>query len=256
MQNQSVLRSTGNDNDEPIIELLPLVKALFRRIGLIIVITLLFGAAAFIFTHMFVTPTYRTDFTAYVNNHQATDKYSYVTSSDLSAAKSLAKTYAEIIRSRHVLTEAGEKTKLDYSYEELKKMVSVKTSDNSEIIMIYVASPSPEEACALAESIASVSQKRISAIIESSSMQIVDEPYVPDMIFEPNYLKNTVIGAFIGFVFIIFVLSVKILTDNRIKSDEELESRYGIPVIGIIPDYESASKASAYGYGYGRKGGK
>ena len=193
MQNNSNV-----ENEEIEIQLLPLLKALLENLKLIFVIVILFAAGAFLITKFFVTPTYRTNFAVYVNNRNETEKQTAVTSSDITAAKSLAKTYAEVIKSRYVLTQAGKDAGLDYSYKELADMISAETSGDTEIISVYVVSTDPKEAMELAKCIAKVSQSRIAQIIEGCSMAIVDEAYYPTDIYTPSYVKNTAIGGMIG----------------------------------------------------------
>lgn len=247
----------NNDNGEIVIELLPLIKALLRHIGLIVLVTIIAAIASYLITHFFVKPTYRTNFSVYVNNHTEMDKSTVLTSSDLSASKSLAKTYAEIIKSRHVLMEASGNCGLSYSYQKLAGMVTTSTNNDTEIITVYIESESASEAYKLAQKIADTAKARVTTIVEGSSMQVVDEPFMPDTIYQPNYMKSTIIGGILGFIIITVILTLIIIMDNRIKSDEELENRYdGLVVLGIIPDSESANKASEYGYGYGRKKGR
>ena len=48
---------------------------------------------------------------------------------------------------------------------------------------------------------------------------------------------------------------IRALMDNRVKSVKELEERFGISVMGTIPNFHSADAASGYG-GYYAKAAK
>ena len=242
-------------DDEVVIDLIPLLKALKKKLPLIIAVSLIGAAIAACISMFVITPMYRTDFRVYVNNKADNDYQESLTSADVSAARSLASTYAEIIESRTVLQEAANNCglgSLDYE-KQLLKLVSAEPSTTTELITVYVKGTSPMNALYLAQAVSMSAQARISNIIEGSSMVIVDEPYTPTAKFSPSNSKNTIIGFLIGAVLICGIIAIKEITDTRVKNEESLEERFSIPVLGTVPNFGSASKAAA-GY-YGGYGG-
>ena len=65
------------------------------------------ATSSFLVAWKFITPTYRATFSVYVNNNRTTDEIDYLTSADVTAAKSLVNTYVNIATSRRVLDAAG-----------------------------------------------------------------------------------------------------------------------------------------------------
>jgi len=66
--------------------------------------------------------------------------------------------------------------------------------------------------------------------------------------------------ALFGFIFGALLVSVIVLirffTDDTIRSEDEIEQSFGLPILGVLPDNSSAGKgegyySSEYGYGYG-----
>ena len=109
-----------NQNRQPggseiVLDVRPLWKALKKRVGVLIAVTLICGVLAGLASMFLITPTYRTSFRVYVNNSQNTEEKKSVSSSDLSAARSLATTYAEIMKGRTVLLEAADRAGLKAS---------------------------------------------------------------------------------------------------------------------------------------------
>lgn len=242
--------------EEDSIELWPLFQALLRRWWLIALVTAVFGVGTFMGTIAFVTPTYRSSFTAYVNNRtDATEAQATVSNSDLSASRYLTYTYAEIIRSRAVLETAAEQVGLDASYSELSGMVSVSITSDTEIIKVNVTSESPATCQTYAQAIAEVAVDEVASIVEGSSMRIIDDPVYPTGIASPNYAKNAVVGALLGFLLAAAVIVLRAVLDDRIRDEETLESRFGIPILGTIPNAASASSVGGnyYTYGYGKR---
>lgn len=247
------------------IDLIPLFKAVVSKWWLIVIFAVVLGMVSYFVTDTFVTPTYRSGFTAYVNNRsgvtasgtEATGSKK-LTTSDITASQSLVKTYSKIILSRSVLTEAASKANLNYTPSQLSKMVSTNTEDETEVIGVYVTAEDPKVAAQLASAIADVAPQMISRIIEGSSMQIIDEPLVPTSIYSPNYSKNTAVGFLIGAVIAVAIIVIKELLDDHVKNEEDLEDKFAIPVVGVIPDVNSAVKQSSkYAYAYKmNEGGK
>ena len=252
--NSSIGKRNERDDNELVIDLVPIFKALRKHIILILLVTLIFGAATWVGTHMFITPTYRTSFRVYVNNSQDTSEKTSITSSDLSASRSLANTYAEIINGRTVLTKAAEMTGIFSGYGAVKNMVNVNTSSTTEIITVSVTTNSPDISLKLAENIIVMAEEQVAGIVDGSSMRVIDEPYLPTSIYSPHYNRDAVTGAVIGMLLTILIIALIEILDTRVRNEDSLEERYGIAILGSIPNQESARKSggSYYAYGYAR----
>lgn len=243
-----------NESEGFTIDLNRVIQALLKRAWVIVVATVVFGLAAWIYSAKMLTPMYQSSFTAYVNNKQSATSNS-TTTSDLNASIALAYVYGEVIQSRTVLMEAAEKCGINYGYGALAGKVSVSIGEVTAIISVYVTDPDPEVAMALAAAIADVAPAHVARVVDNSSMRIVDEPIKPTAPYSPNNTKNAVVGALIGALLAIaLVVFLEILSDC-VQSAEELERRYGVIAIGVIPDVEQAEKAHS-NYGYARAGGR
>lgn len=258
----------GNRNDqiteeETTINLLEILQTLWKWAWLIVAVSLLAGSISYLVTKYCVTPMYKTEFTAYVNNRNASaNSESYVSSSsDVSAARSLANSYAKILVSREILLKAAEEAGYEeYTYETLSGAVSASLQNNTEIISVSVKLESPQAAFDIASSLAEIAGDYIGSIVEGSSMKIIDSPILPETFCSPSYLKYTAAGGILGAVLICMIIIVVYFLDDTVKSEKELEERFGITIIGSIPDLASAGKKGHgrgyYGYGYDHAGKK
>ncbi|WP_407383080.1 YveK family protein [Ruminococcus sp.] len=236
--------------EEKEIDLIPLLKALASRIWLMLLIGVLFAGIAFGATKVLIKPTYRCGFTAYVNNDSGSDK---LTQQDINAGKQLVNTYVNIIRSNTILDAAAESAHLNYSYSQLKGMVSASVQGDTEIINVYVEHQDPQTAYILANAIAQTAPTYMSQIVEGSSMKVIDYPMYSDKRYKPDYIKYAMLGFLVGAVLVAVISIIQYLTDDTVKSDAELEPRFSYPILGIIPDVRSAgnSKNGNYYYRYG-----
>ena len=146
--NKHKVKTGGKREFNPVL----MLKAVWKRLWLVILIGAIAGAITFIGVKVFVTPTYRSYFTAYINNKKDVD-LSSVTGSDVKASQSLVRTYSEIMTSRYVLKEAAASINLNSSYGEVKKLVTTSVSNETGIITVNVDTDSPQKSYELAKAI-------------------------------------------------------------------------------------------------------
>ena len=251
MDNQEIRVNTDQFSGSGGIDAAALIKTILRKWWMIAIAVLLAAAAAFCFAKFLVRPTYQAHFTAYVNNKQAKQANSdSLTNSDILASQELVRTYSKILTGNTVLMKAAELLGADYTYRDLVEMVKTEPEDDTELIAVYVTADSPEEAYKIGSALETISPECMAEIIVGSSMKIVDTTQMPDMRHSPSYTKYTVIGALIGAVLMLAYIITKQLFDDKIKSDEGLEERYGLPVVGIIPDMSKHTSGGSYYYYY------
>lgn len=246
-----------NESEGFTIDLSRVVQALLKWMWVIVAATLLFGIVAAIYSYAFITPTYQSGFSAYVNNKQ-TSGNSNTTTSDLNASIALTYVYSAIIQSDTVLNEAIEKCGAEYTAAELAGKLTVSLSDTTAVIRVYLVDTDPQMAMKLATAISEVAPIHVARVVDNSSMSIIDAPKLPTKKYAPNHGQNIVIGALLGMlVSIIAVVVLEILNDS-VQNSDELEKRHGLIALGVIPDFEEAGKQyGGYGYGSGRRtGGK
>ena len=252
VKNTNTKTTDAKKNEIAEIDLIPIFMALLKKAWLIILAALVVGAGFFAGTKFLVTPTYRASFTAYVNNRSQyySDDTNRLTSSDLSAAQELVRAYSKIITSRTVLTTAADTINYKVSYSQLSSMVSTSVENETGIITVYVVGETPKEAYELALATAEVAPVQIADIIEGSSMKIIDTPRTPTGIYKPSYIKNTILGMFTGAAVAALYIVIRQLVDDKIKSEDALEAKFSIPVVGVIPDMNAGSKHGGYYKGY------
>lgn len=235
------------------IDLLGICKAIWSKFWFVILLTLIGAALAFGITNFLIHPTYRSSFTIYVNNHSSNsaNQVNSLNSNDTAASQTLAQTYASILKSRPVVEDAMDRIGMSAEYDDIINDITTEVDTDSQLVTIDVTMKSAKNAHNLARAIARVAPKYISNIVEGSSMKIVSSPILADKPYAPSIPKNTAIGAVIGFLLAIVIVVIRYLIDDRIKSVEKLEAKFGFSVIGIIPNFdEAANNKGKKHYGY------
>lgn len=237
------------NSDEIEIDLLELLRVLVHRWWAILLSAIVCGGLAFAYTLFLVDPLYQASALMYVNNSDisvGSTSFS-ISSSDLTAAQKLVDTYVVILKSRTALDEVKEQAQLDYSYEELKDMISAAAVNSTEVFEIKVTSKDPDEAEKIANTIARVLPEKISDIVVGSDVRIVDYAVVPSHRFSPSYRHNTAIGILLGIVLSAGLIILIYLLDENIRSEDYLTQTYPeIPLLAVIPDMNSSRHGGGY----------
>lgn len=235
------------------LDLKQLVVALLRKWWLIGLCALLIGGLSYFYTSHFITPMYRASVSIYVNNasSKAEDTGDYISGTNLATSQRLVKTYVNIIKSDTVLQKVVEQSGLDLTAEQIRAMMTANSVDDTEMFEIHVSSADPELAARVANAIADAAPDEIANILEGSSTKIVDYAKVPQYRYTPSFRRNTFLGCCVGGALAVVYVVLRTLLDKRIKSEDDLERLFDLPVLGIIPAFDSDhKKSSKYDYGY------
>lgn len=252
-----------NEHEEFEIDLLALAKALWRKALVIILVALLTASAVFVFTFLFISPSYDATASFYVNNSSfsfGSTSFS-ISTSELNASNSLVNTYIYILRSRTTLEDVIAKAGLNYPYGTLSKMITTEAVTGTAAFNVTVRSSSPTEAELIANTIAQVLPNRIAEIVDGSSVRIVDYAIVPAHRSAPSYTTNTVIGFLAGTILAAGFITVRFLIDEQndmaIHSADDLRKMYpDIKVLAMIPDMRLSQKRGYYYSSYYGDSGK
>ena len=235
------------------IDIIQMLKAVWKHLWVVILVAALTAGLAYAGAKLFVKPTYRSSFSAYVNNKKEVD--ASLNSSDVAAAKSIAKTYMEIITCRNVLNDAAKEAGVELSYGQLKKMVSTSISNETEIITVHVVTTDPELSFDLARAIEKKAEDYAPTIVDGSSMKPIDDPVLSYSIYQPSYVRVALLGALVGFLISVIIICIRQFTNDVIGNESEFAEHYSIPIVGVIPDIMTVDKSKGgYYYYYGHSG--
>lgn len=236
----------GKRNQYYEIDLLQLLKALWRKAWAIILAAVIGGGLAFSYAAFLVTPLYEADAQMYVNNSSISVGSTSFSLSDLSAAQSLVDTYIVILNSRDTLNEIISETGVDYTYKELASMLSAEPVNSTEVFSITVTSADPQEAELIANAIVEILPDRISDIVDGSSVRVVHYAIVPSEKASPNITMFTAIGMLLGIAISCIVIIVQLVNDTLIHTEDYLAETYDLPVLAVIPNLYEDSKNDYY----------
>ncbi len=243
-------KNGANARDYYVIDVAHVVKSVWHRIWVVAICGVLAAVIAFSVAAFAITPTYSSSIMLYVNNSSFTvgDLGFSISSSEISAAQSLVKTYTVLLKNRTTLEKIIDETKVGYTWEELYEMIDAAPVNETEIMEVMVTSTDPYEAEKIANCIAKVLPKRVSEIVEGSSMEVVDSAIAVNKKVAPNITKYTAVGFVLGVLLSGALLVVLALLDNTIHDEEYILNNFEYPILAKVPDLLNTGAKKKYAY--------
>ncbi len=249
-------RNGTNEKEYYVIDLAHIVKSVWSRIWAVALSGILVAAIGFSLAAFVITPTYSSSIMLYVNNSSFTvgDIGFSISSSEITAAQSLVKTYTVLLKNRTTLEKVIDETNIGYTWEELYDMIEAAPVNETEIMSVTVTSTDPYEAEKIANGIARILPKRVSEIVEGSSMEVVDSAIAVTKKVAPSITMFTAVGFVLGVLVSVVLLVILALLDNTVHDEEYILNNYGYPILAKIPDLiNTGSKRGKYSYSYYKK---
>ena len=168
-----------------------------------------------------------------------TSSDSVISLSDLQLGSALTSDYQSIITSRSVLNKVIEDLQLDTDYKGLSKLISVSNPTGTHIIRTRVSTSDLTLSRDIANDLLIVSIERIYQIVGSNEPTVIDYSQaeaVEDA--TPGILRNFAIGAVVGFVLVAAVLTVRMIMNSTLKTEDDVEKYLQLPVLSAVPYYK------------------
>ena len=222
------------DDDEIEIDLLELLREFRRRIWIILGVIVLFGGVAGAFSKFVLTPQFKSTAMVYILSKETT----LTSLADLQIGSQLTKDYKIIVTSRRVLNQVIDEMELGLTYKDLNEKVTIDNPQDTRILSISVEDPDPNMAKMIADKIATVSSDYIGDIMEMVPPKLIEEGEVPVLKSSPSNAKNALIGGLLGAVLICGLITVQVVMNDTIRTEEDVTKYLGLSVLASVPERE------------------
>ncbi|HEM5226479.1 TPA: capsular biosynthesis protein CpsC [Streptococcus suis] len=214
------------------IDILLLLKTIWRK-KFLIILTALFGAGiAFVYSSFLVTPQFDSTTRIYVVS-QNVEAGVGLTSQELQAGTYLVKDYKEIILSQDVLTQVATELNLK---ESLKEKISVSIPVDTRIVSISVRDADPNEAARIANSLRTFAAQKIVEVTKVSDVTTLEEAVPAEEPTTPNIKRNILLGLLAGGILATGIILAMEVLDDRVKRPQDIEEVMGLTLLGVVPD--------------------
>ena len=211
------------------------------KLHIVIIVLMVAILVSNIYILFLQTPLYKSTATLVLTRAESSDTAS-ITQNDVNLNQKLVGTYSEIIKSRRILNKVIKNLKIDTTWEQLQKNVSVKNKADTELITITVVSDDSKVAPSIANEIADVFSDDIITIYNIQNVSIIDYAIESERPYNINYTKQTAVAFVAGLVISCAIIFVMFYFDTTIKSSEEIEEKLGVTVLGSVPMHGKKKK--------------
>lgn len=218
-------------NDEVEIDLKEIMFLLLDRLIVILLVGVLAAGLAFLGTKFLITPKYQSTTSIYIMNQNDESK---VNASDYTTSNFMTKDYEELITCLPVLEQVIADLDLDFSVGELANMITIENKQDTRILYITVTDIDPARARQIADAVRATSAVKIKDIMKIEDVNTVSSANLSSSPVSPNVFKNMIIGAALGIIIAIAVIVIMHITDDTIKSPDEIEKYLGISTLATI----------------------
>ena len=234
-----------------------ILKMLRAHIKLIIIITLVGGILAYAYSAYMITPMYSTSTLLYVTNSEELPGDSAITSStdntdssevqksgsnDIIISSRIAQVCTTLFKTDLMMSELIEYLDLSLSPGQLKGMISITASEDTQFLHVSVTGTEPETAAKIANAFPAAAQDLYKLFFPYGQIIVADKAGVPTTPSAPDIKKNTLFGLAGGLVLSVLLALFLEVIDTTVKPGDDLYKMYGIPVFAGIVDIESEGK--------------
>lgn len=239
--------------DYYVVDLAHVVKVVWQHIWAVVAVSLITAVLGLMLAAFAIKPTYSASIMLYVNNSSFNvgDLGFSISSSELTAAQSLAKTYTVLLKNRTTLERLIDETDVEYTWKDIYDMIESSPVNETEVMQVTVTCEDPYMAARIANGIAVVLPQRVTEVIEGASMEVVDSAIVNTKKVAPSITMYTMVGFAAGLMITVVVLIIMALMDNTVHDEEYVMRTFGYPILAQVPNLnESNSKRYGYSYAY------
>jgi capsular polysaccharide biosynthesis protein len=208
---------------------------ILKRLWLIILVTILTGTAAGLFSWLALSDVYQASTTIIVSSQTVDASQAQLTYNDYSLNIKLVNSYSVICKTNRVLDQVISELGLPLTSKTLSDKITVSAAKDTEIIHIAVNDSNPYRAQAIANSLTTVFQREVKSIMKMDNVQIIDEAPLPLTPVSPNRPRNLVLGILVGLMLGLGIAVLIEYLDRSIKTEEQITELIGIPVLASVP---------------------
>lgn len=223
-----------NEEDEIEIDLLQLLRALKKRLLLVILAGIVSGGLSGAFSMFVLTPQYTSTAMVYILSKETT----LTSLADLQIGSQLTKDYRIIVTSRPVIEDVVRRLGLALTYEEMLEKITIDNPSDTRILSIRAQDPDPYLAKSMADAVARTSSEYIGDIMEMVPPKIIEDGVVATEKSSPSNSRNALIGAFLGMLLVCGITVAGVVLNDTVQSEEDVEKYLGLTVLASIPRRE------------------
>ena len=217
------------------LDLKNILSTVWNKKYVIILIIVVFLIVGFVYAKNFVKPSYNASTTLVLTTTNKDININTITSKDITINSKLITTYKNLIKSKSLLTNVSENLNNEISIDELSKSISVENVSGTQLIEIKVTNKNKNLVAKIANEVTTVFINQIEELYNINNVQLISEAKEPNNTESVNLSKELLKFALLGVVVSAGYIFIVTFIDSTVKSAEQVEKKYMLPVIATIP---------------------
>lgn len=216
-----------------------LIQVLKKKIRLILGTTIIGIVIATIVIFFLLTPKYESAAQLIVQNEQ-TENGNTNLQNDINGNVLMVNTYKDMIKGDIVIDAVQKNLREEYQYtysnKELKEMIEIEQTQNSQMFQIIVTSSEPKKAARIVNVTATTFQEIAEDVLEVSKVTITSKGMIPTESVFPNTKLSLLIGALLGLTVGIVSAFVSEFFDDTVKDRRYVTENLVFPILGDVSE--------------------
>ena len=239
------------------IDLKELIALFLSKIWLILIVTIVGGAAAFGYSKFFLPLKYSSHITMYVQSYTGISE-NVNNVNNISNSKQLVNTYMVVLKDDAVMNSVSDMLMTQFDRQtleqcftfandritpaSLRSSIGVSSVTDTSAVNIVCTTKSAQVAAAICNDITLVAPQYVQDAVGVGSINTIDTAKVYPNPVAPNIPKNTAIGLAAGFALICAIIFLIDFFDNTIRDSDIVANTYKKAIIGEIQQFGSDKK--------------
>lgn len=234
------------------------IIALFlSKIWLLIIVTIIGGAAAFCFSKFVLPLQYSSHISMYVQSYTGISENANQ-QNNISNSKQLVNTYMEVLKDDAVMNAVGGKLKEEFdeytlssnftfnegkiSPSSIRSCFSITSVTDTSAINVVATTKNAEVSAALCNDLKQVAPDYVEKAVGVGSINTIDVAKVYNTPVAPNMKKNAALGAMAALALACMIIFIIDFFDNTVKDTDAVGKEFKKPIIGEIASFGNDKK--------------
>lgn len=235
---EKTIDSEVKKDTESEISIIDIINMMLAFWWFIAIMAVLVGGATYTYFKITSIPEYKSTSRLYINT-EAQQTSTDVNTNAITGAANLLPTYIEVLQSKTFLDIVSDDLDNKYSSSDIGDMISLEALTDTNIILISVKDEDAHTAYLVCSSIVNNAPNEISRVFGGGSTKLIEYPEEADDSEPMHTARNAIIGFVGGAAIAMVIIFLVNMFDTRVKSKEELVSKYGLPILGEVPNLQN-----------------
>ncbi|MGM9936353.1 MAG: YveK family protein [Candidatus Ornithomonoglobus sp.] len=239
MQANEVKTEQGTQGSSDVeISVVDIINMMLTFWWFIAILAVLVGGATYTYFKITSIPEYQSTSRILITT-EAQQTSTDVSTGAFTGAQNLLPTYIDVLSSKSFLDTVSDDLDNKYSVDDLNGMISMEAVTDTNIIKLTVKNADAHVAYLVCSSIVNNAPSEIARVFGGGSTKLTEYPVEATDAQPLHTARNAIIGFIAGAAVAMVIVFLVNMFDTRVKSKEELVTKYGLPILGEIPNLET-----------------